>query len=147
MTAAHALPLLVAGPLLGAALLVATGRWLPRYVAEVFGTVLAAATAALALVLLTVTAHRPTPVEWAGGWRPRQGAGVGIVLVGDGLGLGFAALVSVLVAAVLVYSWRFFDDPPAHQAGAFPALILVFQAAMCGFTRTATCSTPSSSSS
>ncbi|MEU2085567.1 proton-conducting transporter membrane subunit [Streptomyces albus] len=136
MTAAHALPLLVAGPLLGAALLVATGRWLPRYVAEVFGTVLAAATAALALVLLTVTAHRPTPVEWAGGWRPRQGAGVGIVLVGDGLGLGFAALVSVLVAAVLVYSWRFFDDPPAHQAGAFPALILVFQAAMCGFTLT-----------
>ncbi|WP_369201268.1 complex I subunit 5 family protein [Streptomyces sp. PU-14G] len=136
MTPAQALPVLVAGPLLGAAVLVATGRWLPRYVADVFGTLVAGATAALAVGVLVATADGATPVEWVGGWRPRNGSGVGIVLVGDGIGLGLAALVSVLVVTVLVYSWRFFDDPPPHQAGAFPALILAFQAAMCGFTLT-----------
>jgi multicomponent Na+:H+ antiporter subunit D len=136
MTAAQALPLLVALPLLGAALLVATGRWLPRYVADVCGCVVAAGTAALAIGALVATASGPVPVEWLGGWRPRHGTGVGIVLVGDGMGLGLTALVSVLVVAVLVYSWRFFDDPPPRQAGAFPALILVFQAGMCGFTLT-----------
>ncbi|MGY1439328.1 complex I subunit 5 family protein [Streptomyces reniochalinae] len=136
MTAAQLLPVLVAGPLLGAAVLVATGRWLPRYVADVFGAVVAGAASALALGVLVATAHRPAAVEWVGGWRPRHGTGVGIVLVGDGIGLGLAAVVSVLVVTVLVYSWRFFDDPPPHQAGAFPALILAFQAAMCGFTLT-----------
>lgn len=136
MTAAQLLPVLVAGPLLGAAVLVATGRWLPRYVADVFGAVVAGAASALALGVLVATAHRPAAVEWVGGWRPRHGTGVGIVLVGDGIGLGLAAVVSVLVVTVLVYSWRFFDDPPPHQAGAFPALILAFQAAMNGFVLT-----------
>ncbi|MGP3977037.1 complex I subunit 5 family protein [Streptomyces sp. 8N114] len=136
MTAAQALPLLVVAPLLGAALLVATGRWLPRYVAEVCGCAVSAGTAALALGLLVTAADGPVPVEWLGGWQPRHGSGVGIVLVGDGMGLGLTALVSVLVVAVLVYSWRFFDDPPPRQAGAFPALILVFQSGMCGFTLT-----------
>ncbi|NSC25010.1 hypothetical protein FM076_29180 [Streptomyces albus subsp. chlorinus] len=136
MTASSVLPVLVAGPLLGAAVLVATGRWLPRHVAEILGTAVAAATAALALTVLAVTAHRPAPVAWVGGWRPEHGAGVGIVLVGDGFGLGLAALVCLLVVCVLVYSWRFFDDPPPRQAGAFPALILAFQAGMCGFTLT-----------
>ncbi|RCG23052.1 hypothetical protein DTL70_15305 [Streptomyces diacarni] len=136
MTAAQALPVLVAGPLLGAAVLVATGRWLPRYVADVFAAVVAGAAAALAVGVLVATADGATPVEWVGGRRPRDGAGVGIVLVGDGIGLGLTALVSVLVVTALIYSWRFFDDPPSHQTGAFPALILAFQAAMCGFTLT-----------
>ncbi|CAL9352266.1 complex I subunit 5 family protein [Streptomyces sp. enrichment culture] len=127
----HLLPLLVAGPLLGAALLAATGRHLPRPVADGAACAVSAGTATLAVVLLT---HSSPPLtEWVGGWEPVEGHSVGIVLTGDGPGLGTAALVSVLTLAALAYSWRSFDEPPHGHAGAFPALVLVFQAGMCGF--------------
>jgi multicomponent Na+:H+ antiporter subunit D len=126
------LPLIVAVPLLGAALLVAAGRQLPRPVAEGAGGVFAAATAALTLYLLVSASSAPL-TEWVGGWQPRDGQSVGIVLVGDRLALGLAALVSLLVLAVLAYAWRYFDEPPRRQAGSFPALVLLFQAGMCGF--------------
>ncbi|MFK8909121.1 complex I subunit 5 family protein [Streptomyces sp. YS-3] len=128
------LPLVVALPLCGAAALVAAGRGLPRIVAESAAACTAAATAVLCLVLFVHSS--PRSEEWVGGWRPRNGAGVGIVLVGDGPGTGLAALVSVLVVAVLVYSWHYFDEPPRRHAGSFPALVLLFQAGMCGFALT-----------
>ncbi|MEU7166716.1 complex I subunit 5 family protein [Streptomyces morookaense] len=123
------LPLVVAVPLLGAALLVGAGRRMPRIVAESVGCLCAACTAGLALVLLA----RGTAVSWVGGWEPYHGHSVGIVLVGDRVGLGLAALASLLVTAVLVYSWHYFDEPPRGHAGAYPALVLLFQAGMCGF--------------
>ncbi|PWI13777.1 NADH-quinone oxidoreductase subunit D [Streptomyces sp. Act143] len=125
------LPLLVAVPLLGAALLVAGGRRLPRVAAETTGCAVSAGTAALALVLLLDSS--PPMVEWVGGWIPVNGASVGIVLVGDGPGLGMAALASLLTLAALAYSWHYFDEPPRRHAGSFPALMLLFQAGMCGF--------------
>ncbi|MEU6549511.1 complex I subunit 5 family protein [Streptomyces sp. NPDC046915] len=125
------LPLLVAVPLLGAALLVATGRRLPRLAAETVACAVSGGTAALALVLLPVSS--PPLVEWAGGWVPVRGESVGIVLTGDGPGLGMAALVSLLTLAALVYSWHYFDEPPRGHAGSFPALMLLFQGGMCGF--------------
>jgi multicomponent Na+:H+ antiporter subunit D len=128
------LPVVVALPLLGAAVLVAAGRRLPRLAAESTGCAFAAATAGLSLVLLVHAS--PDSAEWVGGWRPHGGEGVGIVLVGDVTGTGLAALVSVLVLAVLVYSWHYFDEPPQRHAGSFPALILLFQAGMCGFVLT-----------
>ncbi|WP_330461285.1 complex I subunit 5 family protein [Streptomyces sp. NBC_00820] len=127
----HLLPLLVAVPLLGAALLVALGRLLPRAAAEITGCAVSAATAALALVLLLDSS--PPLVEWVGNWRPVDGRSVGIVLTGDGPALGTAALASLLTCAALAYSWRYFEEPPRGHAGAFPALLLVFQGAMCGF--------------
>ncbi|MFG2143107.1 complex I subunit 5 family protein [Streptomyces sp. NPDC048696] len=130
----HLLPLVVAMPLLGAAVLVAAGRRLPRVAAESIGAGTAAATAGLALVLLVHSS--PDAVEWVGGWRPENGSGVGIVLVGDAPGTGLAALVSVLVVAVLIYSWHYFDEPPRRHAGSYPALVLLFQAGMCGFALT-----------
>ncbi|MCX5387165.1 complex I subunit 5 family protein [Streptomyces sp. NBC_00083] len=130
----HLLPLVVALPLLGAAALVVAGRRLPRIAAELIACAVSAATAGLALTLLVHAS--PTAVEWVGGWHPEGGEGVGIVLVGDGPGTGLAALVSVLVVAVLVYSWRYFDEPPQRHAGSFPALVLLFQAGMCGFALT-----------
>lgn len=138
MDPASVLPLLVAVPLLGAAVLVAGGRRLPRIAADVVGTAFAGGTAALAvLALARVALGRPYAVEWSGGWRPEPGgAGVGIVLAGDPIGLGLAALVSLLVVAVLAYSWRYFEEPPRRHAGSFPALILLFQAGMCGFSVT-----------
>ncbi|MFE9253018.1 complex I subunit 5 family protein [Streptomyces sp. NPDC007088] len=124
------LPLLVAVPLCGAALLVVLGRFVSRRVAEVVGALFAAATAALAVALLA----GPQPhEEWVGGWRPHHGESVGIVLNGDRPGVGLAALVSVLVLASLGFAWRYFEEPPHRQAGAFPALVLLFQAGMCGF--------------
>ncbi|GHD98493.1 hypothetical protein GCM10010339_05890 [Streptomyces alanosinicus] len=38
--------------------------------------------------------------------------------------------------AVVVYSWRYFDEPPEGHAGTFPALILLFEAGMAGFALT-----------
>jgi multicomponent Na+:H+ antiporter subunit D len=129
---ARLLPLVVAVPLLGAAVLVAVGRRLPRVASDVLGCAIAAVTAAPALTLLVRTGGRATyPVEWVGGWQK-----VGIVLVGDPLGTGLSALVSLLVVAVLVYSWRYFEEPPRRRPGSFPALILLFQAGMCGFALT-----------
>ncbi|MGF0176498.1 complex I subunit 5 family protein [Streptomyces sp. Marseille-Q5077] len=125
------LPLLVAVPLLGAALLVAGGRRLPRVVADSVGCAVAAGTAGLAIVL-SLNSSPPT-VEWVGGWTPVEGRSVGIVLVGDGAGLGMAALASLLTLAALAYSWRYFEEPPRRHSGSFPALVLLFQAGMCGF--------------
>ncbi|MFF8351889.1 complex I subunit 5 family protein [Streptomyces chartreusis] len=125
------LPLLVAVPLCGAALLVAGGRRLPRVLAESVGCAVSAGTAGLAITLLLNSS--PPMAEWAGGWTPVDGHSVGIVLVGDGPGLGMAALASVLTLAALAYSWRYFDEPPRRHAGSFPALILLLQAGMCGF--------------
>ncbi|GAO11802.1 putative Na(+)/H(+) antiporter subunit D [Streptomyces lydicamycinicus] len=134
MSVDRILPLIVAVPLFGAALLVGAGRRLPRSAAEVLGCLFAAATAALALAASAGTpSSSARPLEWLGGWRPHDGAGVGIVLVGDRIGLGLATLVSLLVVAALAYAWRYFDEPPRRHAGSFPALVLLFQAGMCGF--------------
>ncbi|WP_069816580.1 complex I subunit 5 family protein [Streptomyces sp. TP-A0874] len=138
MDTARLLPLVVAVPLLGAAFLVAVGSRLPRAAASLVSCVFAVAGSLLAItVLRRVTGAAAYSVEWVAGWRPGQdGHGVGIVLVADPLGAGLAATASLLVVAVLVYSWRYFEAPQRHQTGAFPALILLFQAALCGFTLT-----------
>lgn len=134
------LPLVVALPMLGAALLAGTGRWLPRLVSDALACAFAAGSAAVALLALVGThgaggvPPSPYAVEWLGGWHPgSDGSGVGIVFTGDPTGLGLAAFTSLLVSAVLVYSWRYFDEPHSGGTGAFPALILLFQAGMCGF--------------
>ncbi|MEW2081875.1 complex I subunit 5 family protein [Streptomyces sp. NPDC005283] len=130
----HLLPMVVALPLLGAALLVAVGRRLPRLVAEATGGAVAAATAGLVLHLLFFSSA--TASEWVGGWEPREGHSVGIVLVGDRPALGLAAAVCLLTVAVLAYSWRYFEESPERHAGTFPALVLLFQSGMCGFVLT-----------
>ncbi|MFG3009488.1 complex I subunit 5 family protein [Streptomyces cinerochromogenes] len=127
----HLIPLLVAAPLLGAALLVAVGRRLPRVAVEITGFAVSGGTASLALVLLLNSAL--PMVEWVGGWLPVDGESVGILVVGDGPALGMASLASLLTLAALAYSWRYFDEPPPGRAGSFTALMLVFQGAMCGF--------------
>jgi multicomponent Na+:H+ antiporter subunit D len=127
----HLLPLLVAVPLLGAAVLIGTGRRLPRAAAELTGLVVSGATGTLAVVLLLNSS--PPMVEWVGAWVPVGGESVGIEVIGDGPSLGMAALVSLVSLAALAYSWRYFDEPPSGHAGSFPALMLIFQGAMCGF--------------
>ncbi|WP_308013709.1 complex I subunit 5 family protein [Streptantibioticus parmotrematis] len=129
------LPLAVAVPLLGAVLLVVAGRRLPRVAIDGLVTALAAADVA-DLALLWARTGDGRSVAWLGGWRPVHGEGVGIVMVGDRIGIGLALLTAVLILAVVGYSWRYFEQPPTEHPGTFPALILVFEAGMCGFALT-----------
>ncbi|MDF3288176.1 complex I subunit 5 family protein [Streptomyces silvisoli] len=135
MSTANLLPLGVAIPLLGAVVLVLVGRRLPRVVSDFLVTSWAAAEVA-DLVLLWMRTGDGHAVSWLGGWRLQHGESVGIVLVNDRIGIGLALLTAVLVLAVVAYSWRYFEEPPAGHAGTFPALILLFEAGMCGFALT-----------
>ncbi|MGW0768967.1 complex I subunit 5 family protein [Streptomyces sp. NPDC002676] len=135
MRTADLLPLAVAVPLLGAVVLIIGGRLLPRVVIDSLATAWAALEVA-ELVLLWARTGDGHSVSWVGGWYPVHGESVGIVLAGDRIGIGLALLTSALVLAVVVYSWRYFDEPPMEHAGVFPALILLFEAGMCGFALT-----------
>ncbi|PWI42832.1 complex I subunit 5 family protein [Streptomyces sp. ICBB 8177] len=129
------LPFAVAVPLLGAVLLVVAGRRLPRVAIDCLVTALAAADVADLALLWARTGDGRT-VAWLGGWRPAHGESVGIVMVGDRVGIGLALLAAVLILAVVGYSWRYFEQPPTEHPGTFPALILIFEAGMCGFALT-----------
>jgi multicomponent Na+:H+ antiporter subunit D len=129
------LPLGVAIPLLGATVLVLAGRFLPRAAVDALATAFAVADAACLGLAWARTGDRRV-VSWLGGWILHDGHGVGIVLVGDRIGIGLALLVAALILAVLVYSWRYFDEPPPRHPATFPALLLLFEAGMCGFALT-----------
>ncbi|MFF3006743.1 complex I subunit 5 family protein [Kitasatospora sp. NPDC057940] len=131
MTENALLPLAVAIPLLGAALLAVAGRSLPRTGCDILATTCAGAETACLVLLWTHTGGHLATAD-LGGW-PAQ---LGIVLAADRVGAGLALLVAVLVLAVVVYSWRYFDEPTGEHAGAFPALILLFEAGMAGFALT-----------
>ncbi|WP_316529383.1 complex I subunit 5 family protein [Kitasatospora brasiliensis] len=130
------LPLAVAIPLLGAAVTTVAGRWLPRLCLDALATALAATEVGCLALLWARTSPDGRAVSWLGGWTPRGGRSVGIVLVADRLGSGLALLAAVLVLAALCYSWRYFDEPSGERGGLFPALLLLFEAGMCGFALT-----------
>ncbi|MET9080273.1 complex I subunit 5 family protein, partial [Streptomyces sp. NPDC004232] len=132
---ADLLPLAVAVPLLGAVALVVVGRRLPRPAIDALVTAWAVLEASC-LTWLWLRTGDGRSVSWLGGWSPVHGESVGIVLVGDRIGVGLALLTAVLVLAVVVYSWRYFDEPPVAHAGTFPALLLLFEAGMVGFALT-----------
>ena len=126
MGGAELAPLLVAVPLLAAAALTAVGEWLGRRVTDAVALIVTGVVAALAIDLL-VASQGTHLVTRVGGWGP--GAGVAIVLVSDAASAGFALLAALLVAAGLVFTWRYFDEVGAF----YSALVLVFLAAVCGF--------------
>ena len=66
---------------------------------------------------------------WMGGWRPSHLVTIGISFSVDPIGAGMATFSAILVAAAIVYSWRYFDAAD----GLFHALMLLFMAAMVGF--------------
>ncbi|RKN40958.1 NADH-quinone oxidoreductase subunit D [Streptomyces hoynatensis] len=116
-------------------MLIVAGRLLPRTANDLVALAFAAAVVA-DLAVLWARAGEGQLASWVGGWRPRHGRGVGIVLVGDRLGIGLALLVAILLLATLAYSWRYFDEPPRGHGAAFPALLMLFEAGMCGFALT-----------
>jgi multicomponent Na+:H+ antiporter subunit D len=125
-----ALPIVI--PLLGSAALVAIRPWTPRLVQDVWAGSIGICVIALGALLLAHTAHDGPFAYWMGGWRPKHLVSIGIALSVDPMGAGLATFAAVLVTAALVYSWRYFDAID----GLFHGLMLVFLAAMVGFSLT-----------
>jgi multicomponent Na+:H+ antiporter subunit D len=121
------IPLPVVVPLLGAALLAAANRLLPRWATDTIG--LACALGVLVLCVLLAIHASHLLVYWFGAFNLRDGVAVGISFSVDQLGAGMASLAALMVSAALLYSVRYFDE----VGSLFGALMLVFLAAMCGF--------------
>lgn len=124
-------PLPVAVPLIGAALLACLRRWLSRAVADSAGIVFAALTLVISAFLLAKVIHAPC-VYWFGNWFPRGSVVLGISFVADPISVGLAVLASTLTLLSLIFSWRLVDSGSNH----FQPLMLIFLAAMCGFSLT-----------
>jgi multicomponent Na+:H+ antiporter subunit D len=124
-----ALPVVV--PLIAAAVLTGARRWSPRLVNDAGATGVALAVVTLCALLLARSLHHPF-AYWMGGWRPKHMVSIGISLSIDPLGAGLATFAAILVTASLIYSWRYFDSID----GLFHALMLLFLAAMAGFSLT-----------
>src|SRR5690242_57034 len=123
------IPLPVAMPLLGAALVTVLAAGGLRRAGDVLAILTAAAAFATSLALLL---HGRLEVYWMGGWTPHHGLALGIDLAVDPVGAGLAALAGLLVTTGLVYSWRYY----AEAATLYPVLMLVFLGAMDGFVLT-----------
>jgi len=127
-----ALPLPVAIPLAGAAILAATDHMLPAWVKEYPALVAAAATTALSIFVLAHT-ERADVLHWHGGWQPRHGVAIGVAFVAEPIGAGMAALAGVLVTAALLFSWHYLEEAPRL----YRVLMLALLAGMSGFSLSA----------
>ena len=125
------LPLPVAGPMAVAAVMLMLGHFLPRHVPDTIAT-LTAVIAGLFCALLAVRAGHGPITAWFGGWTPRQGMTLGIAFSADRASATIAAFVCLLFASSFAFSWGYFDKIAAH----FQVLMLLFLAAMVGFTLT-----------
>jgi multicomponent Na+:H+ antiporter subunit D len=121
-------PLPVAIPLIVAAAIAATS-FLGRRVADWLALLTAVAVAGLSIAIF-VHVGSGHDVYWFSGWKPVHGIALGVSFTVDRFGAGMAVLVSVLMVAALTFAWHFFDQTVEHR---FPILMLVFLAAMVGF--------------
>ena len=122
------IPVSVAVPLGGAALMVGFSRFLPRWARDLIAIAIALATTTLTLILMAASAGHPM-IYWFSGWRPSAGMVIGIDYAVGPLGAGMASLAGVLASAALVYCWRYFDSARGHHH----ALVLIFLAASVDF--------------
>src|SRR5947209_2709462 len=125
------LPLLVAVPLVAAAVLAGVGRHLPRPVVEIGAVLVAAATTVLAFVVL-VDASSHEAIHWFGGWRPSQGHALGIAFTANALDAATACTVGVVAVAALGFAISYFEEA-GHL---FQVLMLTFLGGMMGFSVT-----------
>lgn len=124
-------PLAVAVPLLGAALLVPVTLLKLRRLLDAIAIGVAITCASLCAILL-VESTGGSVVHWFGNWEPRDGVALGISFVVDPVSAGLALLAATLTAAAFVFSWRYFEA----VGGLYHVLVLVFLAAMVGFSLT-----------
>ncbi|HEV2397584.1 MAG TPA: proton-conducting transporter membrane subunit [Candidatus Sulfotelmatobacter sp.] len=126
------IPLPVAVPLIVAAFIAFVGQWAGRRFCDTLSILTAGAMLwVTAVILRGVWLHPVT--YWFGNWWPRANDVVlGICFRIDAIGAVIAVLVTLLTTAGLVYSWRIFEETENH----FQPLMLIFMAAMCGFSYT-----------
>ncbi|MFP5226350.1 MAG: complex I subunit 5 family protein [Acidobacteriota bacterium] len=125
-------PLPVAVPLAGAALIACLRKWLNRAAVDSLAVLFAGLTLAVCAALLRRALFGPA-VYWFGNWHPRGSVAVGISFVADPISTGLATLAAVLTLLSLIFSWRLIDSGSNY----FQPLMLIFLAAMCGFSLTA----------
>ena len=126
------IPLPIAIPLIVAAFLAFAGKGIGRRVCDLLAIATAAANLWMTATILHGTWSQPQ-VYWFGNWWPRsEGVALGISFVVDTVGAALALLVGVLTLAGLIFSWKIFEDTENH----FQPLMLIFMAAMCGFSYT-----------
>ena len=121
-------PLLVAIPLLAAAVTAGLDHVTPRPIQDAIVVVASIATTAFAFVLLWDSEGHEV-VHWFGGWQPRHGVALGIDFAVGPLAAGMCAVIGVVVTLALLYSLTFLRE----SARLFDALMLVALGAMCGF--------------
>ena len=121
-------PLVVAIPLLAAALVVAGEHLLPSWVQDLAGALAAATMCGLGVVLMLAT-ERSEVVHWFGGWRPHAGLAIGIDFAVGPLGAGMVVLAGGTATLALVYAHVYLRDLARH----FDTLLLVICAAIGGF--------------
>jgi multicomponent Na+:H+ antiporter subunit D len=128
MTSAAVVPVSIAVPLAGAALLAGFSRLLPRWARDLIAIAVALATTTLTLILMAASAGHPM-IYWFSGWRPSAGTAIGIDYAVGPLGAAMASLAGLLASAALVYCWRYFDS----ARGRHHALVLIFLAGSVDF--------------
>jgi multicomponent Na+:H+ antiporter subunit D len=121
-------PLLVAVPLLAAALTASLDHVAPAPVRDALAIGAAAATTVLAVLLLR-QAEGHEVVHWFGGWIPQHGVALGIDFAVGPLAAGMCVVIGIVVTLALLYSLTFLHE----MSGLFGALMLVALGAMCGF--------------
>lgn len=121
-------PLLVAIPLLSAAVTAGLDHITPEPLQDALVVAASAATTVLAFLLLW-HAESHEVVHWFGGWQPRHGLALGVDFAVGPLAAGMCAVIGLVVTLALVYSLTFMRE----AARLFDALMLVALGAMCGF--------------
>ncbi|HEU5243857.1 MAG TPA: proton-conducting transporter membrane subunit [Gaiellaceae bacterium] len=121
-------PLLVAIPLLVAAVTAGLDHITPEPVQDALVVAASAATTALAFVLLWHSESSEV-VHWFGGWQTHGGVAIGIDFAVGPLAAGMCAVIGLVVTLALIYSLTFLRE----AARLFDALMLLALGAMCGF--------------
>ena len=121
-------PLVVAVPLLTAALIAAVGRFVGGRVADLLALGATLASGGLLVAVLT-RLHGGVETVWLGGWHPRVGVAIGVAFSLDPLGVGLALFIAALMVLALIYGSGSLDPEPPHVH----VLALVFLAGMLGF--------------
>lgn len=121
-------PLVIALPLMMAALLVGIRHLIPRMLSDLLA-ILTSLGVTLGTILLLKSSIAHSIVYWFGGWKPQNGIAVGIAFFIDPLSASMAVLIAFLVTSSLLFAWRYFEVPGML----FHGLMLVFLAAMVGF--------------
>ncbi len=112
-----------------AAFVALSGEWIGRRASDALAIATASASVVLTILILRGVWLQPQ-VYWFGNWWPRGGGVVlGVCFTVDAIGAALAVLTTLLTTAGLIYSWRIFEDNENH----FQPLMLIFMAAMCGF--------------